>query len=120
MAGPAGGVVRMGLSHLSPDEVAAWVAASCAAQGFSVKVTDPAVVRRVGVLLGEVPAGSRAHPRSGSTRDGGARSVAPHDGHPGGVQGGGSGCAGGDVYVVDQGVDDRVLPGQVQSSPGLG
>jgi len=43
-----------GLSHLSADEVAAWVAASCAAQGLPVKVTDPGVVRRVAVLLGGV------------------------------------------------------------------
>jgi hypothetical protein len=40
-----GGVV------MSPDELAAWVAASCATQGLQVKVTDPATLRRVGVLL---------------------------------------------------------------------
>lgn len=36
---------------MGPDELAAWVAASCAAQGLQVKVTDPATLRRVGVLL---------------------------------------------------------------------
>lgn len=53
---------------MTPDEVAAWVIASCAAQGVPVKVTDVTVVRRVGVLLGATGDGSRAHPRSGSTR----------------------------------------------------
>ncbi len=36
---------------MGPDELAAWVAASCAAQGLQVKVTDPATLRRVSVLL---------------------------------------------------------------------
>lgn len=36
---------------MGPDELAAWVAASCAAQGLGVKVTDPATLRRVGVLI---------------------------------------------------------------------
>lgn len=38
-------------SHLAPEELAAWVAQSCAAQGLPVKVTDPTVVRRVALLL---------------------------------------------------------------------
>lgn len=53
-------MVRMGLSHLPADELAAWVEASCAAQGVPVKVTDAAVVRRVGMLLGAGADGSRA------------------------------------------------------------
>lgn len=36
---------------MTPDELAAWVAASCAAQGLAVKVTDPTTLRRVGILL---------------------------------------------------------------------
>ena len=66
MAGAAGGVVRMGLSHLSEDELAAWVTASCAAQGVPVKVTDPTVVRRVGALLGAGVEGVRGRKRSGT------------------------------------------------------
>lgn len=124
----------MGLSHLSTHELAAWVAASCAAQGVPVKITDPTVIRRVGALLGEpgagmpggVGGGSRAHPRSGSTRPATARpadlsrgrSVPPHDGRPGGVEFLGTGGAGADHHVVDQGVDDGVLPVEVEGSPG--
>lgn len=37
---------------LSAEDLAAWVAKSCAAQGVPVKVTDPTVLRRVAVLLG--------------------------------------------------------------------
>lgn len=118
MAGPAGGVVRMGLSHLSPEQVAAWVTASCVAQGFPVRVSDPVVVRQVGVLLGGSLAGSRAQPRSGSTRNRGFRSVAPDDGHAGRVQGGDSGGARGDVDVIDDRFDDGVLPGQGEVGPG--
>lgn len=107
----------MGLSQFSAEEVAAFVRASCAAQGVQVKVTDPLVVRRVGVLLGGPPGGSRAHPRSGSTRDAGGRSVAPHDADAAGVQRLGPGGAGPDHDVIDQGLDDRVLPGEVERLP---
>lgn len=49
----------MGLSHLPPDELAAWVEASCAAQGVPARITDAHVVREVAVLLGgPVRAGS--------------------------------------------------------------
>jgi hypothetical protein len=36
---------------MSPEQLAAWVARSRAAQGLSVKVTDPAAVRQVVVLV---------------------------------------------------------------------
>lgn len=52
MAGTAGGVVRMGLSNLTREELAAWVTASCQEQGVPVKVTHPSVIRQVGTLLG--------------------------------------------------------------------
>jgi hypothetical protein len=35
--------------------LAAWVEASCAAQGVPVRVTDPGVLARVGVLMGAAP-----------------------------------------------------------------
>ncbi len=35
--------------------LAAWVEASCAAQGVPVRVTDPGVLARIGVLLGVAP-----------------------------------------------------------------
>ncbi|GAB2767856.1 hypothetical protein GCM10027020_20870 [Nocardioides salsibiostraticola] len=56
----------MGLSHLTDEELAAWVTASCEAQGVPVRVTDPTVVRRVGTLLGAATAGTRARKRSGT------------------------------------------------------
>lgn len=117
MEGAAGGVVRVGMSHFSAQEIAAFVEASCAAQGVQVKVTDPLVVRRVGALLGAPPGGSRAHPRSGSTREAGGRSVAPHEVHAGGVQRLDSRRPGSDHDVVDQGSHDGVLPREVERLP---
>lgn len=108
----------MGLSHLSDEEVASWVAASCAAQGVPIKVSDPGVVRRVGALLGGMPDGARGRKRSGTRGPGGARSVAPHDFDSGWVHGLGSGGAGCDDDVVDKGSDDGVLAGEVEASPG--
>ena len=58
----------MGLSALSAEDLAAWVAKSCAAQGVPVKVTDPAVLRQVGVLLTGQASGSGARGACASTR----------------------------------------------------
>lgn len=107
----------MGLSHLSAEQVAAFVEASCAAQGVPAKVTDPVVVRRVGALLGAPVDASRAHPRSGSTRGAASGSVAPHDVDPGRVQRPGPRATGSDHDVVDQGGDDRVLSREVEPTP---
>lgn len=65
MEGSAGGVVRVGLSGVPDEVVAAMVQASCLAQGVPVKIVDPTVVRRVAVLLGAVPVGARGRKRSG-------------------------------------------------------
>ena len=46
---------------IDPLVVAAWVRDSCASQGVAVKVTDPVVVHRVGVLLTAGTGGMRAH-----------------------------------------------------------
>ena len=108
----------MGLSHLSEEDLAAWVAASCAAQGVPVKVTDPGVVRRVGALLGAMPDGVRGRKRSGTRAPGGARSVTPHDADAGGVHGLDTGGTGADHGVVDHRGDDGVLTGEVQARPG--
>jgi hypothetical protein len=107
----------VGLSHLTPDEVAAWVAASCAAQGVPVKVTDPTVVRRVGTLLGVVTPERRGRKRSGPRPSGAAASVAPHEGHAGGVQHLSAGLPGTDHHMVDDGFDDGLLPGQAEGLP---
>lgn len=108
----------MGLSHLTPDEVAAWVQASCSSQGLAVKVTDPTIVRRVGTLMGAGAGGSRAQPRSGSTRATDPRtSVVPHDPDAGRVQSAGPGGTRPDHGVINQRPDDGVLPPQVQVLP---
>lgn len=39
------------MGRMSSDELAAWVTASCVAQGVPVKVTDPHLLAKVGVLL---------------------------------------------------------------------
>lgn len=47
------------------EQVRAWVEASCLAQGVPVVVSDPAVVARVGALLGagrRKPSGGRPAP----------------------------------------------------------
>ena len=109
----------MGLSHLSAEELAAWVEASCASQGVPVKVTDPMVVRRVGTLLGASGAGVRGRKRSGTrTPAPEVPSVSPGDLHAGGVEEVDTGGAGSDGGLVDQGGDDGVLPGQVEVRPG--
>ena len=117
MAGSAGGVVRMGLSHLSPEALAAFVRASCVASGVTEKVTDPLVVRRVGVLLGAAPGAGRERKRSGTRTGHAGGSVAPDDVDSGGVDRGGSARAGTDCGVVDERGDDGVLSGQVQFRP---
>jgi hypothetical protein len=61
----------MGLSNLSPEELAAWVAKSCTAQGVPVKVTDPAVLRQMGELLGGQASGSGVRRARASTRTAG-------------------------------------------------
>ena len=107
----------MGLSHLPADELASWVRSSCESQGLPVKVSDPTVMRRVGALLGAAGAGPRAQPRSGSTRTGPQRSMAPHDADPGRVQLPGTGLAGTDHSVVDDRGHDGVLPPEVEGVP---
>ena len=40
------------MSAVDAEELAAWVRASCEAQGVPEKITDPAVLARIGALLG--------------------------------------------------------------------
>jgi hypothetical protein len=66
MGGAARGVGVMGVTRATPEEVRAWVKATCAAQGIPVKVTDPAVLAATVALLGQTrQTGSR---RPGSKR----------------------------------------------------
>lgn len=103
---------------IDPQWLASWVARSCENQDVPVKVSDPGVMHRVGVLLGAVPDGPRAHGAPApSTRATGRTSQPPHDLHPAGVQGAGSGNARGDDGVVDHSANNRGLPFQVQPRP---
>lgn len=84
-----GPTVTRPLSHgLTFGDVRDWVAASCAAQGLPVLVTDPATVATVGALLGAArrkPPGGRAAPTA-ATRATPEPDQGPHahDGSPGG------------------------------------
>ena len=53
MGRATGSVGAMALKAAAPSDVRAWVKRTCAAQGVPVKVTDPAVLAAVAVLLGQ-------------------------------------------------------------------
>lgn len=98
------------------EALRAWVAASCAAQGVEVLVSDPGVVARVGVLLGRREA-ARKPPPGGA--HGSRQSQSPGGQNPARIEGSTSGESGGDRREVEDSADDGRLPGQVQASPGL-
>ena len=81
------------MGRLTGAELAAWVTASCLAQGVPTKVTDPHVLSHVGTLL-TGRAGRTAPARSA----GGAHRPAGRG-------------------VVQDRPDDRVLTSQVQPAP---
>lgn len=98
---------------LSGDALAAWVEASCSAQGVPVKVADAAVVGRVVVLLDGGPPAKRAKPAA----DGASPSELPDDSDSVRVELSGTGCSGLDVDVGDDSSDDGGLSGEVQVLP---
>lgn len=57
------------------DQVTAWVAKSCTAQGIPVHITDPGVIRRVAVVVGRTSRGGAsealrpAHQQAGASPD---------------------------------------------------
>lgn len=104
------------MGRLSGAELAAWVAASCEAQGLPVKVTDSAVLRGVSVLLGGSALGGRPA-RSGGRRPVRGASEAPDGLNPVGVERLGSDDAWADDSVVEDGGDDGVLSGEVEPGP---
>lgn len=110
MARTTGGVGVV--AWLSDEDLVAWVEASCAAQGIPAKVTDPAVVRQVCVLLGQAPTVPvRARQRRRAPAPG---SEPPEGEHSLGVEDAGTGSAGGDHGVVEDGGDDGVLAVEVE------
>ena len=84
---------------VSPGEVAAWLAASCAEQGLSVVVTDPRVLADVAALLAAQAAPGSAR-SAGRGRPVGA-SDPPDGSDPAGVQGSAAGLARVDDGVVE-------------------
>lgn len=61
------------MARITAEELAAWVKASCAAQGIPERVADPAVLAQVGTLLG----GRQGEPPHGAQRRGGSPAGAP-------------------------------------------
>lgn len=107
----------MGLSDLSVAQLAAFVTASCEAQGLPLHVQDPASLRTVAKLLGGMPAEGGEQARS---------AVAPSAGDrldpPGGldalrIKRPCPGLAGQDHGMVENGAHDRVLPVEVEGLP---
>jgi hypothetical protein len=108
----------MGLSHVPPDELAAWVAASCAEQGIPVRISDPLVVRQVAVLMGRSAGGSRARPRSARPAPADEQaSVSPDRLNPANVQAPSPAHTRSDHHMVEDCPDDGLLSRQLQRAP---
>ena len=100
------------MARLSDEALVQWVAASCQRHGVPVKVTDALVVSKVAVLL----SGGKARPAAERGRAS-LRSEPPDEIDSGGINSPGSGGAGADDGVVEQGGDDGVLAGEVEVGP---
>lgn len=97
---------------LTAEQIAAWVTASCAAQGVPVKVSDPVVIGQVRTLL--TGAGSARLTRSGK-RPPRRRSEPPDRPNPIGIEPPGDGRT--DDRVIEHRSDDRALAVEVQRCP---
>jgi hypothetical protein len=84
---------------VSAEQVAAWLAASCAGQGVPVLVTDPRVLADVAALLSAqgAPGSARSAGRGRSA----GMSDPPDGSDPAGVQGSAAGLSGVDDGVVE-------------------
>ena len=102
---------------VNAEQLAAWVEASCQAQGLPVRVTDPATVQTVRVLLVGGQGGHRAQARSASTGPTVRRSQPPQRRDPGRVEASGSQHARLDDGVVQDHADDGGLPVEVEVGP---
>ena len=104
------------MGSLTAEAVAAWVTASCQAQGVPVKVSEARTVEQVRVLLtGHAGRTAPARQRGRSAPAG--RSQPPERPDPFGVKGPGATRARSDHGVLQHSPDDRGLPGQVQAGP---
>lgn len=97
--------------HFTSDVVAAWVLASCEGQGVPAVVTDADVLADVVVLLTGRAAPPR--PQRGSAGSAGRPAVSepPDGGDAVGIDALGSGFAGADDGMVQDGRDDLGLTG---------
>jgi hypothetical protein len=100
------------MARLTGEALAAWVEASCARHGVPVKVTDPAAVRSVVVLLS-----GRAERRGRGRVLGVAGSEAPDEIDSVRVEGAARSTGGGDDGMVEDRLDDRGLPSEVEVGP---
>jgi hypothetical protein len=102
------------MGRLTPEAVAAWVAASCERQGVPVKITDARVIGHVASLLSD----GRARPGRQAER---RRAAPPPDSQPpdrldsSRIEGVASGRR--DHRVVEHSADDGVLSGEVEIRP---
>lgn len=88
------------MGRLTAEDLAVWVAASCARHGVPVKVTDPLVLARVAVLLSGAAAPAATSGRA-------VRGSEPPDGiDPAWVELAGAGCAGSDDGIVEHRTHD--------------
>jgi hypothetical protein len=97
----------------------AWLTASRESQGLPDQVSDALVLAQVGVLLGAGAEGTRAQ---GAPAPSARPPAAPSEGPVGldalGVESVAAGNGGGlDCDVVDDGLDDRALTGEVEALP---
>ena len=101
---------------MNPEELAAWVTASCEAQGLDAKVTDIGVLRHVCCLLetGASGEGPKRQHRPGPP----IQSLqAPEGCHSVGVEAVGSLDSGADDGVIENGADNGVLSVDVEAGP---
>lgn len=104
---------------MSPDELAARVATSCASSGVPVRVTDALAVAGIAALLQAPAERSRAHGRQAEHAAGRRRSQPPRHLHAVGVERSRSLRAGADGDAGDEGAHDSDLPIKVEPGPLL-
>lgn len=93
-------------------DLAAFVEASCQRSGVPVKLSDPVVRDRVALLLS-----GRAVRGDASAAHGRRPSDAPNEIDPVRVEDRAALVGPGDHRVIQDGFDDRVLPGEVEVGP---
>ena len=106
-----------GSERQTPEQLAAWVAGSCADQSVPVKITDALVVSQVAALLGRrdpsPPARERGRARTRRS------SEPPNDLDAVGVQSLGAGRSGTNGDVIDDCCDEGDALVEIQSGPAF-